>query len=145
MPRGVVDKRAIMNLCLAGKQINKLSPQTYPGAQNLIKNVGRSVYIVAKPLVCGAFQLAVSKTKPDGQNIVTEHVFEKQQFRDLLEKMIAVSLISLSPKTRGQINFCHSQAIYEQRIYKLTISLFAGHRSYWHHYQSRGVEDPRSF
>lgn len=89
MPRGVVDKRAIMNLCLAGKQINKLSPQTYPGAQNLIKNVGRSVYIVAKPLVCGAFQLAVSKTKPDGQNIVTEHVFEKQQFRDLLEKMIA--------------------------------------------------------
>ncbi len=109
VPRGVIDRKAIMNLCLAGKEVNKISPQTYPGAQNLIKNAGRSVYIVGKPLVCGAFQLTISSTKPGDQNIVLEHVFEKQQFRDLLQRMMAVSP---NLHSRGQTKSCGRQGIH---------------------------------
>jgi len=121
VPRGVIDKKAIMNLCLAGKEINKLSPQTYSGAQNLIKNLRRSVYVVGKPLVCGASQITSSATKPVGQSIVTEHVFEKQQFRDLLERMMAVSIYILKYAARC----CRRQAVQDGKLHRVNTHPFA--------------------
>ncbi|KAI1147857.1 hypothetical protein F4825DRAFT_455071 [Nemania diffusa] len=111
MPRGVIDKKAIMNLCLAGKEINKLSPQTYTGAQNLIKTFQRSVYVVGKSLVCGAFQLTSLSAKPEDQSIVTEHVFEKQQFRDLLQKMMAGTVRT---GTRLQVGALQAKVVFDQ-------------------------------
>lgn len=88
--RGTRDVKNALKLCLNGAQVNRIYPQTYPGAQNLIKNVGRTVYAAGKPVSCAAFTLAKYATKPADQSIVSEHVFEKQQFRDILQRMMEV-------------------------------------------------------
>lgn len=64
-----------------------MTPQTYSGFRTIAALANKGWIHVAKPLVCGAVGLTISKVQPVGEEFVTEHVFEKQQLRNALEYM----------------------------------------------------------
>lgn len=80
------DKNAILALCSGTTQVG-LIPQTYSGYRTVAKLAGRGFISVAKPLICGAVGLATLPAAPAGEEFVTEHVFEKQQWRNALQWM----------------------------------------------------------
>ena len=85
--RGARDRSAVMKLCFPGQPSSSLTPQTYSGFRTIAALADKGWIHVAKPLVCGAVGLTISKVQPAGEEFVTEHVFEKQQLRNALEYM----------------------------------------------------------
>lgn len=90
--RGARDRSGVMKLCFAGQPSSSLTPQTYSGYRTIAALADKGWIHIAKPLVCGAVGLTISNTQPAGEEFVTEHVFEKQQFRNAIEWMASGKL-----------------------------------------------------
>lgn len=99
------DRSAIMKLCFNGQPSNSLTPQTYSGYRTIASLADKGWIHIAKPLVCGAVGLTISKTQPAGEEFVTEHVFEKQQFRNAIEWMAQGKLPGGGTLTAGAAKF----------------------------------------
>ncbi|KAJ0329387.1 hypothetical protein COL5a_003943 [Colletotrichum fioriniae] len=76
-----------MKLCAPGKQSSSIYTQNYPGATSIIRTTGKA-FTVAKQGVCAAVGITALTNLDPNTNWVTEHVFEKQEFRDAVEWMM---------------------------------------------------------
>ncbi|KAG7049801.1 glycoside hydrolase family 18 protein [Colletotrichum scovillei] len=76
-----------MKLCAPGKQSSSIYTQNYPGATSIIRTTGKA-FTVAKQGVCAAVGITALTNLDANTNWVTEHVFEKQEFRDAVEWMM---------------------------------------------------------
>lgn len=105
LKRGARAANAIIKLCLPGGQTSSLTPQAYSGFRTVARLADKGWIHVAKPLTCGVAGLLVSKVQPeDGTEFVTEHVFEKQQFRNAIQWMAKGKLPGGSTLAAGAAN-----------------------------------------
>ncbi|KAI0391916.1 hypothetical protein F5Y17DRAFT_460415, partial [Xylariaceae sp. FL0594] len=72
--------------CLNNQQ-GSLIPQTYSGYRTVAGLANKGWISVGKPLVCGAIGVVVNAARDPSVNYVTEHVFEKQTLRNILQYM----------------------------------------------------------
>lgn len=68
-------------------QRGSLIPQTYSGYRTVAGLANKGWISVGKPFVCGAVGVVVKTSKDSGVSYVTEHVFEKQSLRNIIEFM----------------------------------------------------------
>lgn len=97
-PRGPLTRRTrtskrsdFLKYCVNNQQ-GYLIPQTYSGYRTVAGLANKGWIHIGKPLVCGAVGVVVSVTQPSGIDFVTEHVFEKQSLRNILQHMAAGTL-----------------------------------------------------
>ncbi|OHE94512.1 glycosylhydrolase family 18-9, partial [Colletotrichum orchidophilum] len=76
-----------MKLCVFNEQTSSIYTHNYPGATSVIRSTGKA-FTVAKQGVCAAVGIAALNNLDPNTNWVTEHVFEKQEFRDAVEWMM---------------------------------------------------------
>jgi len=81
-------ERVAMALCGPQGQKSSIWVQTYPGASSIIRTTGKA-WTVAQQGLCAAVGLTGLSTLAPTTDWVTEHVLEKQEFRNALEYMAA--------------------------------------------------------
>ena len=98
----VQDKGAALRFCAPGEPSTVVLPQAYSGFRTIAKIAGKGWISIAKPIICGAIGVASFPTQPANTNFVTEHVFEKQTLRNIIEYMMAGQLPGGGQITAGQ-------------------------------------------
>lgn len=83
--------KAWLTYC-ANNQVGQLVPQTYSGYRTVAGLANKGWISVGKPLVCGAVGVVVYAKQQSGVDYVTEHVFEKQSLRNILQFMASGKL-----------------------------------------------------
>jgi chitinase len=102
-PRGARD-RTLMALCGPGGQKSTIYVQAYPGAASILRNTGRA-WTVAKQGLCAAAGITgLTKLSTDAK-WVTEHVLEKQEFRNALQFMAEGKTASGTALRAGAVPF----------------------------------------
>lgn len=81
-------ERVAMALCGPRGQKSSIWVQTHPGASSIIRTTGKA-WMVAQQGLCTAVGLTGLSTLAPTTDWVTEHVLEKQEFRNALEYMAA--------------------------------------------------------
>ncbi|RYP37882.1 hypothetical protein DL767_002754 [Monosporascus sp. MG133] len=81
-------ERVAMALCGPQGQRSSIWVQQYPGASSILLTTGRA-WTVAKQGLCAAAGITGLSTLAKNTDWVTEHVLEKQEFRNALEHMAA--------------------------------------------------------
>ncbi|RDW84001.1 glycoside hydrolase family 18 protein [Aspergillus mulundensis] len=102
-PRGARE-RVAMALCGPNGQRSSIWVQQYPGASSILLTTGRA-WTVAKQGLCAAAGITGLSTLASGTDWVTEHVLEKQEFRNALEYMASGETPSHTPLTEGAVPF----------------------------------------
>lgn len=102
-PRGARE-RVAMALCGPQGQRSSIWVQQYPGASSIILTTGRA-WTVAKQGLCAAAGVSGLSTLAKGTDWVTEHVLEKQEFRNALEYMAAGETPSGKALRAGAVPF----------------------------------------
>jgi len=88
-PRGVADAANALKLCAGSIVLGALlEPQSYSGHNTVAKQIG-GYWTTSNPNVCGALGMTLSASAVQGIQYVTEHVFEKQLFRNALQWMFS--------------------------------------------------------
>ena len=87
--RRTSDKGAALKFCAPGQPATVILPQTYSGFRTVAKIAGKGWITIAKPAICGAIGVTSFLTQPANTKFVTEHVFEKQTLRNIIEYMMA--------------------------------------------------------
>ena len=104
--RGLVrrtsDKGAGLKFCAPGQPNTVILPQTYSGFRTIAKLSGKGWITIAKPAICGAIGVASFATQPAFTKFVTEHVFEKQTLRNILQYMMNGELPGGGQLTAGK-------------------------------------------
>ncbi|KAI0536383.1 chitinase [Xylaria digitata] len=100
--RGARDK--FMALCGPGGQSGSIWAQNYPGASSILRTIGKA-FTVAKSGVCAVVGITGLATLDPNVDWVTEHVFEKQEFRDAVQFMAAGETATGSSLTAGAAPF----------------------------------------
>ena len=116
------DQKGLMALCYDTNRVD-LIPQTYSGYRTVAKLAGRGFISVAKPLVCGAIGLTTLATAPPGEDFVTEHVLEKQQWRNALQWMFKGELPGGGALKAGKLAIT---GLFDQGGVGYPLSIFAG-------------------
>lgn len=82
------DKSALLKYCIKNEPPTNIYPSTYSGFRTIAGLPGKGWIYIGKPLVCGAIGVVVN-SKPSASVLewVTEHVFEKQTLRNLIQLM----------------------------------------------------------
>ncbi|KAH8649259.1 chitinase [Xylariales sp. PMI_506] len=93
-----------MRLCGPQGQTASLWTQNYPGAPTVLRATGKA-FTVAKQGVCAAIGITALTTLDKKVDWVTEHVLEKQEFRDAVEWMAKGSTPSGTALTAGTAQF----------------------------------------
>ncbi|ROV91006.1 hypothetical protein VSDG_07707 [Cytospora chrysosperma] len=83
-PRGV--RKGVMSLCSPTNSKSSLWYQPHPGASSIMRTTGKA-FTVAQRGVCAALGVSALTTMSTDADWVTEHVLEKQEFRDAIEWM----------------------------------------------------------
>ncbi|KAL4904228.1 hypothetical protein BDW74DRAFT_185842 [Aspergillus multicolor] len=102
-PRGARE-RVAMALCGPNGQRSSIWVQQYPGASSILLTTGRA-WTVAKQGLCAAAGITSLSTLASGTDWVTEHVLEKQEFRNALEYMAAGETPNHVALTEGAVPF----------------------------------------
>ena len=100
--RRTSDKGAPLKFCAPGQPNTVILPQTYSGFRTIAKIAGKGWISIAKPAICGAIGVASFLTQPANTKFVTEHVFEKQSLRNIIEYMMAGQLPGGGQLTAGK-------------------------------------------
>lgn len=122
LEKRVRDQKGLMALCYDTNKVD-LIPQTYSGYKTVAKLAGRGFISVAKPLVCGAIGLTTLATAPPGEDFVTEHVLEKQQWRNALQWMFKGELPGGEALKAGKLAIT---GLFDQGGVRNPLSIFAG-------------------
>ncbi len=105
-PRSLVrrtfDKGAALRFCAPGQPNTVILPQAYSGYRTVAKILGKGWITIAKPAICGAIGVASFATQPANTNFVTEHVFEKQTLRNIIQYMMNGELPGGGQLTAGK-------------------------------------------
>ncbi|KAJ5113892.1 glycoside hydrolase family 18 protein [Penicillium angulare] len=86
------DKGAALAFCAPGQPATYMYPQTYSGFRTIARLANKGWITIAKPAICGAIGVTSFLTQPSNTNFVTEHVFEKQTLRNIIEYMMKGTL-----------------------------------------------------
>ena len=100
--RRTPDTGAALKFCAPGQPNTVILPQTYSGFRTVAKIAGKGWITIAKPAICGAIGVASFLTQPANIKFVTEHVFEKQSLRNIIEYMMAGQLPGGGQLTAGR-------------------------------------------
>jgi hypothetical protein len=97
-------ERVAMSLCGPKGQKSSIWVQTHPGASSIIRTTGKA-WTVAQQGLCAAVGLTGLSTLTPTTDWVTEHVLEKQEFRNALEYMAAGKLPGGAALRAGAVPF----------------------------------------
>ena len=96
------DLGAGLKFCAPGVPPTVIYPQTYSGFRTIAKLANKGWIAVAKPAICGVIGVASFATQPSNTNFVTEHVYEKQSLRNVLQYMTNGALPGGGTLTAGK-------------------------------------------